>query len=181
MHIPTHILAGWCVANSIPRLTAKDRLVLVLASSLPDLDGLGLIRSQEAYFAVHHVWGHNLLVGTLGCLLFSYWADHRRRSFLFAVIVFHLHLLMDFFGSGLGWGIAYFWPFSDHYFLTENAWSLGGWQNYVTLGILVIWSVSILRSKRRTPVEILAPAVDRAFVNVFCAPLLPTASQQPEK
>ena len=171
MHIPTHILAGWCVANSVPRLTAKDRLALVLASSLPDLDGLGLIWSRDAYFAVHHVWGHNLFVGTLGCLLLSLGSDHRKCTFLWAILVFHLHLLMDYFGSGQGWGIAYFWPVSDHHFLTETAWSLGGWQNYVALAILGMCSFVILRTRRRTPFEILAPVVDRAFVSVFAAPI----------
>ena len=181
MHIPTHILAGWCVANSVPRLTAKDRLALVLASSLPDLDGLGLIWSQEAYFAVHHVWGHNVFVGTLGCLLLSLWSDHRKRSFLLGLLVFHLHLLMDFFGSGEGWGIAYFWPVSEHHFLTEAAWSLGGWQNYLALAVLAVGSFVILRTRRRTPLEILAPVLDRAFVNVFAAPLAPVSDLHPGK
>jgi hypothetical protein len=27
--------------------------------------------------------------------------------------LFHLHLVMDFVGSGPGWGIYYFWPFSQ--------------------------------------------------------------------
>lgn len=167
MHIPTHILSGWCVANLFPQFSAKERLMAVLAASLPDLDGLGLIWSEDAYHAVHHIWGHNLLAAVLVSGLLSLAARRRLMCFIVCLFLFHLHLLMDFYGSGQGWGIAYGWPFSDRYYETEHAWSLGGWQNYVTLAVLVVWSWWLLRRKRRTPFEYFAPAIDRAFLNVF--------------
>ncbi len=167
MHIPTHILSGWCIANAFPQLSAKDRLLIVLAASLPDLDGLGLLWSAEAYQAVHHVWGHNLTAALALSLIASLCSDHKRWCFLLCLAAFHLHLLMDFYGSGPGWGIAYGWPFDEHSYQTDRAWSLGGWQNYVTLAGLLVWAWIILRTKRRTLFELFAPTIDRAFVNVF--------------
>lgn len=167
MHIPTHILSGWCVANLIPQFSARERLLAVFAASLPDLDGLGLLWSEDAYRGVHHIWGHNLLAAIVVSGLLSLAANRKPLCFLVCVFLFHLHLLMDFYGSGQGWGIAYGWPFSHHYFETANAWSLGGWQNYLTLALLVIWSWWLLRVKHRTPFEHLAPTVDRAFLSVF--------------
>lgn len=167
MHIPTHILSGWCVANIVPQLSAKDRLMLVLAASLPDLDGLGLLWSADAYRAVHHIWGHNLVAALILSLVLSSLSDHKRLCFPLCLALFHLHLLMDFYGSGRGWGIAYWWPFSDRYYETEQAWSLGGWQNYLSLAGLVLWSWFIMRTRGRTPFEFIAPVADRAFLSVF--------------
>ena len=95
MHIPTHILSGWCVANLLP-LGPRERAVCVVAAAIPDLDGLGLLAVPFAgshfYERYHHVLGHNLTFAVIACL--AYFA------------LFHLHLLMDYYGSGPGWGIS---------------------------------------------------------------------------
>ena len=144
--------------------------MLVLAASLPDLDGMGLLWSVDAYQEAHHVWGHNLAAALLLSILLSLVSDHRRLCFPLCIALFHLHLLMDFHGSGQGWGIAYWWPLSGQYCYTDHAWSLGGWQNYAALGILAAWTWLILRLKNRTLFEHMAPPVDRAFLKVFGTP-----------
>ena len=167
MHIPTHILSGWCIANTVPCLTPKDRLMLVLAASIADIDGVGILWSTDAYLELHHVCGHNLVAAISASTILGLLSQHRALCIFLSLALFHLHLLMDFYGSGQGWGIACWWPFSDEYYHTDGAWSLGGWQNYLALAILIGWSWRIHRARRRTPFELLLPVVDRAFLNVF--------------
>ena len=62
MQIQCHIMSGWCSANLL-NLTAKERFFAMLAASLPDLDGVTILLGQKAYWATHHIYGHNLLFG----------------------------------------------------------------------------------------------------------------------
>ncbi|HSU65852.1 MAG TPA: hypothetical protein VLJ39_03175 [Tepidisphaeraceae bacterium] len=49
MHIPTHIMSGWCMANLV-RLTARERLFTMIAATAADLDGVSRVFGQEAYW-----------------------------------------------------------------------------------------------------------------------------------
>lgn len=60
MHVPTHIMAGWCIGNLFP-LTPHERIACMAAASLPDLDGLSILAGESAYQTYHHLLGHNLL------------------------------------------------------------------------------------------------------------------------
>ena len=42
MNPATHFLAGWLIAN-LDRLDRKDRVLVTLASVIPDADGLGIL------------------------------------------------------------------------------------------------------------------------------------------
>ena len=46
MHIPTHILSGWCIGNVLP-LNGRERLFCMVAASVADFDGLGIIFGEE--------------------------------------------------------------------------------------------------------------------------------------
>src|SRR5438874_7266388 len=87
----THAFVSWWTANVIP-LSRRDRLVVFLAGILPDLDGLTLLHSEEAYIRYHHVVSHNLL----GCLLWTGFAallaKQRARCAALACLCWHLHL-----------------------------------------------------------------------------------------
>lgn len=161
MHIPTHILSGWCVGNAV-ELTPKERLLAMVAASAADLDGLGLFVSVEYYAAYHHVLGHNLLVGILLSAVLAALASrpHRLKMGLLSLLLFHLHLAMDYYGSGLGWGLAYGWPFTDRELLCPHAWELDSWQNYVALALLLAWTGVILWRKGRSPLEVVAPPLE---------------------
>ena len=64
MHIPTHILSGWVVANLLP-IGRRERLFCMIAATIPDIDGLGIIVSEHWYTQFHHILGHNLLFGLI--------------------------------------------------------------------------------------------------------------------
>jgi hypothetical protein len=166
MHIQTHVLSGWCVANLFP-VTSRQRLTAMVAASAADFDGLGILWGQEAYWKYHHVLGHNLLFGVVLSLGLTRLTRGRVGVFCLYLGLFHLHLLMDFFGSGPGWPIAYLWPVSQHPWDNRRwSWAFYSWQNISIAAGLVVWTVVIAVRKGRTPLEVLMPGLDRQLVQL---------------
>src|SRR5687768_5821083 len=123
MHVQTHILSGWCAANLFPQFTPRERLLCMLATSLSDLD---------AYWNCHHKLGHNLGYGLLLCGALAAFAGRRALALGVCLALYHLHLLMDYYGSGPGWGIPYLWPLSAREWRSADAWPFYSWQNIST-------------------------------------------------
>ena len=109
----THAFVSWWTANVV-LLSRRDRLVVFLAGILPDLDGLTLLYSKEAYLRYHHVVSHNLF----GCLLWTAFAAlvarQRVRCAALACLCWHVHLACDYFGSAGPardvWVLPYLYP-----------------------------------------------------------------------
>lgn len=166
MHLPTHILAGWAVANALP-LSPRQRLAAMAVSALPDLDVVSIVGGMEAYWRHHHVLGHNLLVGVLLSVSLTLLLSRRWWMPLFLLALFHLHLLMDVFGSGPLWSVSYWWPISSQTFASAHAWEFFSWQN-ITAGYgLVGIAIAIAIHARRTPLELLMPSLDQKLVEFF--------------
>lgn len=163
MHIPTHILSGWCLAGLLP-LNKRERLFCMLAASLQDVDGLGIVMSEELYWNYHHYAGHNIFFGLLMSVGFTAFSSRRTLAFFTYLTCFHLHLLMDYVGSGPGWMIHYFWPAHDYGIKTDIGWPLDSWQNRVAFALLLLMTIAIGFWKRITPLELLAPRLDRKLV-----------------
>ena len=143
MYIQTHLFTGWCFAHCFA-LSLRERLLCILAATLPDLDGLGMLKSDEMYWEYHHKLGHNLLAGIVLAGLLAACSRRRLWTFPLYLALFHLHLLLDYFGSGPYWGIYYLWPFSRVCIEFQRAWLLYSWQN-ISVGIaLFLWSVGIV-------------------------------------
>lgn len=164
MHIPTHILSGWCLAGILP-LRPRERLFCMLVASLPDLDGLGIVVSEELYWDYHHYAGHNLFFGLILSAVFTAFSSRRPLALVAYLACFHLHLLLDYIGSGPGWMIHYLWPASDYGIRTDLGWPLDSWQNRVAFFLLLAMTVGIAYWKRITPLELLAPRIDRWLTN----------------
>lgn len=167
MHIQTHILSGWCAANHLD-LTPRERALAMAAASFAYLDGLGLLISIDHYVAWHHVLGHNALFGVLLTAVLTVFSTHRLKAAMLYFSLFHLHLVLDYYGSGSGWGIHYLWPFKSTEILNPNAWELGSWQNMLTFILLLLWTLAIIRWKRRTPLEAIMSRLDKRIVALFC-------------
>jgi hypothetical protein len=136
----------------------------MLAASLPDLDGLGILVSEDLYWDYHHFAGHNLFFGLLLGGLFAAFSGRRWLTFVACLACFHLHLAMDYIGSGPGWKIHYLWPLSDWGLQTDLGWPLDSWQNRVAFGVLLLMTLAIGFRKRITPLELLAPRLHRKLV-----------------
>lgn len=166
MHIQTHVMSGWCIANLLP-LTAAQRLGCMIAASVCDLDGLSLIGGWDAYSRYHHVLGHNLAFGLLACAVLTACTARLRAAPLVFVLylgLFHLHLLMDYFGSGFGWGIAYFSPMASREYKTTHGWEFYSWQNISLAMLLLLWTLVLAVRVGRTPLEAIMPGLDRKLV-----------------
>ena len=170
MHIPTHILSGWVVANCVPRLTPRERGFCMLAASLADLDGLSILGGQETWWDYHHTLAHNLPFGLLLSAILTTFSRHRAAAFPLYLALFHLHLLLDYYGSGPGWGIPYLWPFSRHSHISPHAWPFYSWQNIGTAVALIICTVWIAGRYGRTPLEAAMPRLDQQLVRMLRRP-----------
>jgi hypothetical protein len=177
MHLPTHVLSGWVVASLIPRLTPRERALAMVAATAPDLDGLAILGGREAFETYHHVVGHNLFFGLLETTLVVVWSTDKRTMALLAFGLFHLHLVMDSFGSGRDWGISYLWPLVQREWLNPWRWDFFSWQNLVAAYGLVLVTIVIAIRQGRTPLETIAPSLDRQLVSL--ARRLPGARAEP--
>jgi hypothetical protein len=165
MHIPTHLMSGWCAANLLP-LNARERLLCMIAATGADVDGLGIIfgRESAAYWDYHHKLAHNLPFALLLAGILTIFSTRRVLAFVLYLALAHLHLLMDYLGSGPNWPIDYLWPFSNWRLRNDAAWPFYSWQNMVTALALLLWTIWIAYRRGRTPIELLAPRLDRSFV-----------------
>lgn len=166
MQIQTHVMSGWCSADSF-NLTPRERMFCMVAASVADLDGLGILVSQDAYVAYHHLLGHNLLFGVVSSAMLTGFSTHRSKVFWLYLALFHLHLVLDYFGSGPGWPIYYWWPFSNREIVNPNGWEFLSWQNFCAAGAFLIWVIAIIFKSKRTPLEAIMPSLDKKIVRAF--------------
>src|SRR2546423_971565 len=163
MHVQTHIMSGWCVANLL-ELTPRERLFAMIAASAADLDAISIFFGQEAYWDYHHLLGHNLPSALLTAIVLAVFSQHRLKAFLIYFALFHLHLLLDYFGSGPGWPIHYGWPIARWTWVNPNGWEFYSWQNTSAAGAFLAWTAWFVFARRRTPLEAIVPSLDRKFV-----------------
>ena len=163
MHIQTHILSGWCAANYL-ELTPRERFLCMAAASASDPDGLGIIFGEEAYWRYHHVLGHNLLFAVVCSAAFALVSTHRLTVLLLSLALFHVHFVLDYYGSGPGWSIYYLWPFSRWPLRHPDPWPFYSWQNIASFFALFAWTLVIAVRQGRTPLEWALPRMDAKFV-----------------
>ncbi|HAL44724.1 MAG: hypothetical protein A2Y12_00660 [Planctomycetes bacterium GWF2_42_9] len=165
MHIQTHILSGWCLGNLF-NLTPKERFFCIIAASAADVDGFGFFISQELYWQYHHLIAHNIFFISITSLLLTFFSKNKFKAFLIFFGLMHIHLIMDYFGSGEEWGITYFWPLSNWSIFNENAWPFFGWQNKAIAMAFVFWATAIIFIQKRTFLEWLMPSLDKQIVQI---------------
>ena len=88
---------------------------------------------------------------------------------LLALTAFHLHLLGDLVGSrgpdGYQWPISYLFPFSTAWRLTwSGQWTLNAWPNMLLTLLVLAFTLYLALRYGRSPLEIVSPEADRAFV-----------------
>jgi inner membrane protein len=162
-----HLEASWLAGA---RLSARtDRILVTLAGVLPDVDGLSLFAGEAAYVRWHHVLTHGVVAAVLIAALFAALARDRAAVALLSVFAFHLHLLADLAGSGPGWGLSYFWPFSSTEVLWRGQWNLASWQNAVIGLFVTLAALACAIPLGRTPVELVSSVGDGHVVRTLRA------------
>lgn len=149
------------------RLDARrDRVAVTLAAVAPDVDGIGLLWSEDLYVAWHHRLAHGALWAIITAVTVAL-VSRNVRVTLLAVLAFHTHILADLAGSGPGWPIFYTWPMTETQWLPDWQWDLASWQNS-TFGLATVlvclWCALPLR---RTPLEVLSVKADAAVVGAL--------------
>ncbi|MDD2321509.1 MAG: hypothetical protein PHO83_15805 [Geobacteraceae bacterium] len=172
----THVLLSWSFSSIFP-FERRDRVLVTLAGSIPDVDGIGLLwdllsfrsgQPLELWLRFHHVLGHNCAFGLIVVLLTLCLATRKLAAGVAAFLVFHLHLLGDIIGSrgpDDAWSVPYLLPFSHAWNLVwAGQWPLNSWQNFViTAGALGFvfyqaWSRGI------SPLELVSSRANESFV-----------------
>lgn len=166
MHIQTHLMSGWCIGNYL-NLTSRERLFCMCAATMADLDGLGIVAGQRVYQEYHHVLGHNLPFALLFSTVLAIFSSSRAKAFLIYFALAHLHLIIDYFGSGPLWKIYYLWPISRWSIMRAEAWEFYSWQNLSVALAFLIWTILIVYRKGRTPLEAIMPSLDKQLVALF--------------
>ena len=166
MHIPTHILSGWCVA-SVLKLTPRERFFAMVAAAVADVDGIGKIISENLYQDLHHKLGHNVFFAIVVSIVLTIFSTHRVKAFALYLLLTHVHLLLDYYGSGPGWPIWYLWPVNDFKFKNENAWEFFSWQNISAGYGMVALTFFLSWKHRRTPLEFVMPSLDHKLVTML--------------
>lgn len=180
MHLATHLLTGWAVANAVP-LERRDRSIVTIAAIIPDIDALGMAVEHTPLLAIvpaywfseyHHVLAHNIGFALLFAALAALLCRRRLIAPLTAFATFHLHLLGDIAGSkgpdGYQWPIPYLMPFSDAWQLTwSGQWALDAWQN-ISLTVFLLGFTLVLAWKRGySPIEMISSRADARLVETL--------------
>jgi inner membrane protein len=163
MHLQSHLTLSWAVGSWLDE--RRDRSLVTWAGVLPDLDGISVLWGVDAFGRWHHVLSHNLLAAVVTASLAFGFARDRLRTAALAFLAFHVHLLADLMGSGTGWTVSYFYPFSDWYLDGFGWWELPSWQNLGITAAAVAFACWMGVRHGRTFIEACLPI---RFDQVFC-------------
>ena len=181
MHIVTHLLVGWTVANHVTE-KPRDRALITWCSVIPDLDGLGLPidwlgrafgYEWSFYEQFHRVALHGLPSAPLVAVLVALLADEKLRATIWAFVSYHLHLLGDIAGSRGSnpediWPIHYLEPVSSAVtFSWVGQWPLTSWQNTTFTVVLTIYALILAVRRGYSPVSLFSRRADKAVVDTL--------------
>jgi hypothetical protein len=156
-----HGCVGWLLGQPLEH--RRDRIAITVAAVAPDLDGVGLLVSEELYVEWHHRLAHGAIFAVVTAVAAGL-VCRSKKAALLGVLAFHSHVLMDLAGSGPGWPILYWYPFADTEWLPSWQWNLASWQNSVFGLATVLVCLAMALRFRRTPVELFSPRADARVV-----------------
>jgi hypothetical protein len=170
MYLQAHAALGWIVGTAAPATDRRLRNWCVLASCAPDIDAVAYVGGPLCFARWHHTFGHNVW---LGLLLVGLAAWHHRdrawgRSLLSAFLVafcFASHLFTD--ATMTGWSVMPWWPLSRQHYMWSNSWNLADPINLWAMAIGFAAVLPLALWKKSTPLDLLFPKIDAAFVNAF--------------
>ena len=177
----THFLAGWLLANTTA-LDRRERALVVCASVIPDVDGLGAIpelltRNSShpvLWFSQYHHALHTLLFALIVSAAAFFLAKQRWKTALLVFLSFHLHLFCDLMGArgpdGYQWPIPYLFPFSNVLQLTwRHQWPLNAWPNVAITVLLLLATLWLAWRNGLSPLEFVSKRADKAVVDALRA------------
>ncbi len=161
-----HAEIGWLLAQALDK--RRDRVVVTLAAVAPDLDGFGILVSEQLYADWHHKLGHGVLAAVVVPAV-ALAVTRSPKAALLAFCAFHSHILGDLVGSGPGWPLWYLWPFSALEWLPSWQWDLASWQNSAIGLAVTLTCLACALFVWRTPVELFSVRADEKVVQTIRA------------
>lgn len=160
----THLEISWALANTIDG-PPKRRLMIMAAGVVADLDGATILFGQDAYQKYHHGITHNFLFGALLALGLTVLFDRSMKAAILIYLTYLTHLGSDLIGTI--WEMKILYPFSDLQIESSFNWQLNSWPNYTISAVFALIGIWIAARYRRTPFELVFPALDRILVNMI--------------
>jgi len=165
-----HLQFGWWFAHW-GEFSRRERAAIALAGVGPDLDGLALLAGGEGFHRYHHILFHNLGATLAAALLAGLFLWRRPRVWLLTVFAFAVHVVEDY--VTVGWDQYPWQPFAASPVnlsrLLPN-WLVQGVFQVAAMVFILGVTVWIYLRHRRTPLEIISPALDRLLVNYAVLP-----------
>lgn len=158
---------GWLLAQKLG--SRRDRALVTAAGLLPDLDGLTLALGEDAYARWHHLLTHGAIAAVAISGILAALANERGKVLLLALAAFHLHLVCDILGSGVGWPIFYLEPFASNAIGWSGGWELASWQNSTIGMAATLLCLACALRYGRTIVELFSLKADAAVVKTIRA------------
>ena len=124
-----------------------------------------MLLGRDYYERYHHVLFHNLLFGGVVMGVSAMWIGVRAAPLGLVAAAFLSHLVGDYFGSGPGWSISPYLPFSNHEYLFAHAWDLTSWQNTLITAVAIGGLLAIAAHRGYTPLEFIHAGADRTVVD----------------
>lgn len=168
MNTETHLAVGWILAHlGGGHQTRGFRAAVTFAAVAPDLDALSYVLGRVAYGHIHHALGHNVFFSLAVTAAAIGFCRHSRwwKIFLFTQLAFYSHYFGDYFFTKFP--LVFWWPISDREYL--GPWRFGldhpvnNALSYLSFMVFIVMAMIY----RRTPIEIISPALDQRIVNLF--------------
>lgn len=160
-----HLQYGWWFAHW-GEFGRRERAVITLAGAGPDLDGLSLLAGGDAFHRYHHILFHNVGAVAAVLVLTGAFLWRKPRAWLLTVFAFGMHVVEDYIT--VGWNQFPWQPLSASAVnladLLPN-WVVQGAFQYTAMAFIVAMTVWIYMRHKRSPLEIISPALDRLILN----------------
>jgi len=165
-----HLQYGWWFAHW-GEFSRGERAAITLAGVGPDLDGLSLLAGGDAFHRYHHILFHNVgaAVAVLGLAGIFLW--RKPRVWMLVGFAFAMHVVEDY--VSVGWDQLPFQPFNATVINLSHQlpnWMVQGVFQVTAMVFILGMTVWIYLRHRRTPLEIISPALDRLIVNYAVLP-----------
>lgn len=162
-----HGAVGWLIGHRHP--DKRVRVTTAVAAVIPDVDGVGLVVSEDLYVQWHHKLCHGAAFAVVVAVVAALVCRRHKplHAAVLALAAYHSHIVMDLMGSGPGWPILYWWPWSSTEWLPSWQWDLASWQNAVFGFVTIVLCLACALTVRRTPVEVFSAKADAAVVEAI--------------
>jgi len=165
-----HLQFGWWFAHW-GEFSRRERAAIALAGVGPDLDSASLVAGHDAFYRYHHILFHNVGATLAAAVLAGLFLWRRPRVWLLVVFAFAAHLLEDYLT--VGWDQFLWQPFNASAVNLSHHlpnWLVQGVFQITAMVFILGMTVWIYLRHRRTPLEIISPALDRLLVNYAVVP-----------